>query len=372
MGEKMQIEKLIEKFYLGSITDNEMVFLLNYLKEKEPNHEILSHYQVMWEKAGEFNEKIDSKSIYDKIVREVSYYGVGLKSATESPDRLGFIGYFRTFMRYAAVFVFAFGLFWLTQSILFKKPATPQIIAKEQITRVEVPYGSKSRVILPDGSVVTLNSGSNLMYSSSGFDSLNRSVYLTGEGFFDVIKDNERPFYVNTSEIKLKVLGTTFNIKAYPDENIEEATLVTGKVEIFFRSDKYEKGTSVLLKPDQIAIFDKSEKSFHSINKSNRTNNEIVPVKLKTVNSHTSLRTEQIISWKENKLIFDNEPFSNLVTRIERWYDVKIIVKYPELNAARFTGKFDKETFEQVLRALVLVTPFDYEIKRNIITISKR
>lgn len=371
MENKMLIEKLIEKFYLESLTDNEMSFLLNYLKEKEPHHEIFSYYEVRWDKADEYNETIDSKSIYDKIVRDVSFSRLGLKSVTEIPDRAVFRAYIKKFIRYAAVFVFAFGIFWLTQSILFRKATTPQIAVKEQITRIEVPYGSKSRVILPDGSVVNLNSGSSLMYSNSGFDSISRSVSLTGEGFFSVTKDSERPFYVNTSGIKLKVLGTTFNIKAYPDDNTEEATLVSGKVEIYASSDKTESGKSIVLKPGQIAIFDKAENNFHSINKTNLTNNEIVPVKLKAINLQPSFKTEQTIAWKDNRLIFDNEQFSNLVVKIERWYDVKIVVNYPELNRARFTGKFDKETLEQVLKALVTVTPFNYNIKQNLITISK-
>jgi ferric-dicitrate binding protein FerR (iron transport regulator) len=371
MENKMKIEKLIENYYLESITDDEMVLLLNYLKDKEPQHEILSYYKEIWEKAGEYNETIDSKGIYDKIVRDVSFSRVGLKSATESPERVVFRASLRTFMRYAAVFAFGFGLFWLTQSILFNKTTTPKIVLKGQITRVEVPYGSKSRVVLPDGSVVNLNSGSNLMYSSSDFDSINRSVSITGEGFFSVTKDTERPFYVNTPGIKLKVLGTTFNIKAYPDENTEETTLITGKVEIFASSDKTESGKPIVLKPNQIAIFDKSKNDFESINKTVSTNDKIVPAKFKAINSQPFFKTEQTIAWKENRLIFDNEQFSSLIVKIERWYDVKIVVNYPELNSARFTGKFDKETLEEVLKALVTVTPFNFKIKQNLITISR-
>jgi ferric-dicitrate binding protein FerR (iron transport regulator) len=371
MENKIQIEKLIENYYLESITDDEMVFLLNYLKDKEPQHEILAYYKVIWEKAGEYNETIDSKGIYDKIVRDVSFTRVGLKSATESPERVVLRAYIRTLMRYSAVFVLAFGLFWLTQSNLFRKKITPQLSVKEQITRIEVPYGSKSRVVLPDGSSVNLNSGSDLMYSSLSFDSISRSVSLIGEGFFTITKDIERPFYVNTRGIKLKVLGTTFNVKAYPDDNTEEATLVSGKVEIFASSDKTESGKPIVLKPNQIAIFDKSKNNFESINKTHSTNVQIVPAKLKTINSQTFLKTEQTISWKENRLIFDNEQFSSLIVKIERWYDVKIVVNYPELNSARFTGKFDRETLEQVLKALATVTPFNYNIKQNLITISK-
>jgi ferric-dicitrate binding protein FerR (iron transport regulator) len=236
---------------------------------------------------------------------------------------------------------------------------------------MEVPYGSKSRIVLPDGSVVNLNSGSSLKYSSSDFNSGSRSVLLTGEGFFSVTKDSKRPFYVTTPGIKVKVLGTTFNVKAYPDENIEEATLVSGMVEIYASSDKTEKGKPIVLKPNQRAVFLKSENSFLTSD-SAMVSPVTTPVKLKTINLQSSSMTEQTISWKENKLIFDNEPFSSLLIRIERWYDVKIEVNYPELNSARFTGKFDKETLEQVLNALVTVTPFNYNIKQNLITISKK
>ncbi len=227
-------------------------------------------------------------------------------------------------------------------------------------------------VVLPDGSVVNLNSGSSLTYSISDFDSVNRSVFLIGEGFFNVAKNAKRPFYVNTHGMKLKVLGTTFNVKAYPDENTEEATLVSGKVEIYASSDKMESGKPVVLKPNQIAIFDKSKNNLHSFSKTDLTSTEIVPAKLRAVNSQPALKTNQTISWKENMLTFDNENFNDLIVKIERWYDVKIVVNDPELLSVRFTGRFDKENIEQVLNALVTIAPFNYTIKQNLITISKK
>jgi ferric-dicitrate binding protein FerR (iron transport regulator) len=251
------------------------------------------------------------------------------------------------------------------------KKTTPQRAVTTQITRVEVPYGSKSRVVFPDGSVVTLNSGSILKYSDSDFDSLSRSVFITGEGFFNITKDPSRPFYVNTPGIKLKVLGTTFNVKAYPEDNIEEATLVSGKIEIYASSDKTESGKTIVLKPNQSAVFVKSGNNFHSLNNIDQSDPKITHVKLKTVNLQSSSKTEQIISWHDSKLVFDNESFSNIVTIIERWYDVKILVNYPELLSVRFTGKFDKETLEQVLNALKTINPFNYTIKQNQVTISK-
>ena len=367
----MQIEKLIKKFYLGTLTNEELTFLLNYLKDEEPQHEVLVFYQNMWDKIEEYNNDIDSQGLYNQIIKTIGTSEGGRVPATGSSKEILFTGYVRLVIRYAAVFILAFGLSWLVHLFFWNRTTTPPMPMAEQIQTVEVPYGSKSRIVLPDGSVVNLNSGSSLKYSSSDFSFGSRSVLLTGEGFFSVTKDSERPFYVTTSGIKVKVLGTTFNIKAYPDENIEEATLVSGKVEIYASSDKTEKEKPIVLKPNQRAVFLKSKNNF-LINDSGMVSPVSTPVKLKAVNLQPSSKTEQTISWKENKLIFDNESFSSLVIRIERWYDVKIIVNYPELNSARFTGKFDKETLEQVLNALVTVTPFNYNIKQNLITISEK
>jgi len=363
----MQIEKLIKKFYLGKLTNMELTFLLSHLKEKEPSHELLELYQRMWDRADGTESNINSEDIYNKVVSKVE---VRLESVTGSPAKVGFRGYVGTLMRYAAVFILSFGLSWLVHSLFISK--TNSVIIADQIHRVEVPYGSKSRIILPDSSVVTLNSGSSLKYSSSDFSSGSRSVSLIGEGFFSVTKDSTRPFYVTTPEIKVKVLGTTFNIKAYPEENIEEATLVTGKVEIYASIDIAEEGKPIVLRPNQNAVFIKSRNSIPPVVNPKMDKPEIIPVELRTIELQPVSKTEQTISWKDNMLIFDNESFSTLVVKLERWYNVNIVVNYPELNSVRFTGKFDKETLEQVLKALVTVTPFNYNIKQNLITISKK
>jgi transmembrane sensor len=370
MENKMQIETLIKKFYHGTLTKEEMVFLLKYLKEKEPQHDVLRFYQDTWDKVGGYNNDIDSKRLYHQIVNKIGISGWGLMPATGSSKEIKFMGKVSSIIRYAAIFIVAFGLSWLVNLYFGNRSTILPVPIAAQIQTVEVPYGSKSCIILPDGSVVNLNSGSSLKYSSSDFNSVGRSVFLTGEGFFNVTKDSARPFYVTTPGIKVKVLGTTFNVKAYLDENTEEATLVSGKVEIYASFDNIKKGKAILLKPNQKAVFMKSENNL-IISDTGMVSPAIIPVKLKSVNIESSSKTEHTISWKENKLVFDNEPFSSLVIRIERWYNVKILIDYPKLNSARFTGEFDKETLEQVLNALVTVTPFNYTIKQNRITISE-
>jgi transmembrane sensor len=367
MENNMQIQELIDKFYLGTVTSEERTLLLSYLKEKEPLHEVLAFYQNEWDKSSVNNNDIDSERIYNETI---SRLGVGMKSLSGNIEKVKPVVSARLVMRYAAIFIFAFGLSWFVHSYYLNQTLPAEKMA-EHIQSVKVPYGSKSHVLLSDGTVVILNSGSSLKYSDSGLNSNNRSVFLTGEGFFNVTKDSTRPFYVTTQGIKVKVLGTTFNIKAYPEEDIEETTLVTGKVEIYSSSDKSEVGNPIILKPNQRAVFIKSEKKLRTLDSTELVAREVTPVKLRKVELQPVSRTEQTISWKDNKLIFDNEPFSSLAVKIERWYDVKIIINYPQLNSARFTGKFDKETLEQVFSALVTVIPFDYDINKNLITISK-
>ena len=362
----MQMEELIKKFYLGKLSQEETAFLLNYLKDEEPQHEVLDFYQNLWDKPAGLNNNVDSGKIYKQIVRSI-----GISEEEGNQKKIFLSQYLKEVLRYAAVFILAFGLSWLFHSYFRNETKTQSVSMVEQSQIIEVPYGSKSRVVLPDGSVVTLNSGSILKYSNSDFCSDNRSVYLTGEGFFSVTKNPIKPFYVKTPGIKVKVLGTTFNVKAYADEDIEEATLVSGKVEIYHSSDKTEMEKPIVLKPNQRAVFLKSKKEFFT-NDSAMICPVITPVQLKKVSLQSSSKTEQTILWKENTLVFDNEPFNSLVIKIERWYAVKILVNYKELNSARFSGKFDKETVEQVLNALKTVTPFNYNIKQNLITISEK
>jgi len=369
MGNNMQIENLIKKFHLGTLTKEEMSFLLNYLASKEPQHELLAYYKNTWDKAYEESSDIDSMELYNRITKSA-----GISDGTVYPvsrsEKHRLAVRLRPVLQYAAVFIIAFSLSWLAQSLSRDKTAVPLTPVAEQIQIIEVPYGSKSRIVLPDSSVVILNSGSSIKYANSDFNLNRRSVQLTGEGFFNIKKNPSKPFYVTTPGMKVKVLGTTFNVKAYTDEDIEETTLVSGKVEIYSSSDEAEKEKPLVLKPNQRAVFIKSKKDL--IQKDTlMTSQKIIPVKLQKINLQSSSMTEQTISWKENTLVFDNESFNSLVVKIERWYNVKIQVDYPELVSARFTGKFDKETLEQVLSALVTVTPFRYDINQNHITISK-
>ena len=207
--------------------------------------------------------------------------------------------------------------------------------SSESLQVFSVPLGSRSKVILADGTEVSLNSGSELKYSS-GFSSVNRVVSLSGEGFFTVKSDPQHPFTVKTSDFDIKVTGTKFNVCSYPDNKFSAATLAEGKIGLQL------KGNSRILDVDPGKKF-----------QLDRGTQKI---------SLTDADIESEIAWKDGEFIFRKIPFPELVHRLERCYDVKLNCSGSELQNYAFTGRFkNQETIWQVLDALKLTSPIDYQ-----------
>ncbi|MDP4290953.1 MAG: FecR family protein [Bacteroidota bacterium] len=283
-------------------------------------------------------------------------------------------------LRYAAIFIIAGALTW------FLKPSPIQNAAstKTHFFNIKVAYGSKSTIELPDGSIVTLNSGSTLSYPDK-FETGSRTVLLNGEAFFEVKKNANRPFYVKTKDITIKVLGTKFNVKSYPDENTSETTLVCGSVEILQNNGANNKteneNAHIFLKPNQKAIFTRKtgvtelqdlDQAREQPNESDKTSAD-APIQLITkIAMQDQDETNSDIAWKNNNLILNNERFSDIIKKLERWYNVEITLENQALADDRFSGKFDRESITDVLNALNIIEPFHYEIKKNIIIISKK
>lgn len=192
-------------------------------------------------------------------------------------------------------------------------------------------------ITLPDGSKVSLNSGS-IIEIAQGFNESNREVYLEGEAFFEVERDTARPFVVKTeSNLEVKVLGTSFNVKSYKSDKTIETTLVSGKVELI-QSNK--KRPVIALSPNQKATFNKAE---------DKINIEQVS-------------TANITSWKDGVLIFDNEPVENVLNSLERWYKVRIRIKDREINTYTFSGKVNRKTnIAEVLELIKASSPVKYQ-----------
>lgn len=204
-------------------------------------------------------------------------------------------------------------------------------------------YGSRSEVVLPDGSIVKLNAGSNLDYH---YDKINqtRKVDFSGEAFFEVAK-SKKPFVIETSDgLTVKVLGTKFNLSTYPEDRMAQTSLFEGKVELS------QKGSpSLILEPGQMAILDKK------LNEIKYTEGEI---------SHTT-------SWMQNKLYMENMSLHEVCTKLERWYDVRITLVSSDLGEKiHYTGVLKEQTVLDVLNALCHLSSISYKLNGKEITIS--
>lgn len=241
-----------------------------------------------------------------------------------------------------------------------------QVDHKELVSEISTRHGSRTMVTLPDGSIVFLNVSSKLTYDYGKDDS--RQVVLEGEAFFDVFKDEQRPFIIHTRKMDITVLGTTFNVRAYEEDKTVETSLIQGKVEVTIKGDVPKK---VILSPNQkIVLFNEVQQPrVMPVPVTGNPDKESYRLEEVTVNPHDSLVAET--AWKENCLVFNNERFADIALKMERWYDVQIIFEDKQVEDYRFTGTFINETVDQTLEALRFTSPFQYRIDKKKIIIKR-
>ncbi|MCX6317829.1 MAG: FecR family protein [Bacteroidetes bacterium] len=235
------------------------------------------------------------------------------------------------------------------------------------INEVSTRPGSKSMVKLPDGSTVWLNAGSKISYTKD-FGKDIREVYLTGEGFFDVTKNKEKPFIIHTSSINIKVLGTSFNVRAYPEDKQTETSLIHGSIEVTIKNRPNDK---IILSPSEKLIVEnnqalQTENVKPSTVKAVPATAAVAPmVSINKLKYNVADSTVAETQWINNKLVFRDESFADLAVRMERWYDVNIEINDPVLRQARLNGIFEKETIQQALEALRLSLPLSFKYDQN-------
>lgn len=212
-----------------------------------------------------------------------------------------------------------------------------------------VPYGKTFKLILSDSTTVHLNAGSSLKYPVKFINDRNRQVFLTGEGYFDVREDKNRPFIVTNGTMDVRVLGTKFNISAYPEDTQISTVLVEGSVSLYSNTEEYSSETSHLLQPNKMASW-------------NRSNESIV------INS---VDTDIYTGWINGRLVIKKMPFKNIIQKLQRHYKVTIHNTVEQLDNRIFTASFDTESIEEVLNTFALETPFEYTVNDNLIEISE-
>lgn len=264
----------------------------------------------------------------------------------------------------AAAVIITLGYF-LLHGIAVKAPVT----IAEKIVEVEARKGLRKTLFLPDGTMVRLNGGSSIHYDSNMQQKDTRVVTLSGEAYFDVAKDKDRGFIIHTDKIAIKVLGTAFNVKAYPQDRVTETTLMHGSIELTLNNKPYQK---IILKPrEKLALIDdvpeaapvrpgvKAVAPSQSFNKEKLIVQDIVPVKVE------DKEYVKEVSWVEDEFVFQNETLEELAPGMERWFNVQIRIDNPQIKAFHFTGIFHKETIEQALTAMQFIKPFKFNITDN-------
>lgn len=239
----------------------------------------------------------------------------------------------------------------------------PEILAAQSYAFTTA-LAEKRKITLPDNSTVLLNAGSELLLDKD-FGTKNRLVSLKGEGYFEVQHNAEKPFIVGVQGYDVKVLGTVFNVKAYPGEKKSETSLISGKVEIYL---KHATTAYKTLRPEEKFVITENLEALPA-----STPADIKPRTASTAVMPLSYNRNQVnleTAWSQNRLVFENETFSDIREKLERWFNVQIIFEDKIVEKYTFTATFEKEDINQVMKALQASYGFKYSIKENEIKIS--
>jgi ferric-dicitrate binding protein FerR (iron transport regulator) len=214
-----------------------------------------------------------------------------------------------------------------------------------QYAEAIVPNGQKSEIVLPDNTHIWLNSGTRLKYPVK-FGSGKREVFLDGEAYFEVAHNANAPFIVNAKNVAVKVLGTTFNVKAYYDESQVETALLSGKIKLLI-----DNRDEIDVHPGELVNISGSQKSV----------------------SKSGFNSEEIVGWKNNRLVFRDDTFSNLVKKIERWYDVEIIYDEKLYDHKRLTVELrEGESIDRLMQIIEKTMNINYHINKQKIYIKPK
>ncbi|MCL3781998.1 FecR family protein [Prolixibacteraceae bacterium JC049] len=330
--EKEKIEILLASILMGEPSLEEKKQFGEWYNASDENRALYQFYKRVWNIApnkGEYHQFNASKALNGFMVR------VNHKEKS------------RHHWRYAiswavgvvATLLVVFGLNWLTQD-------EKQVFGVPQLMTVEVPRGDKAWINLPDGTKVMLNAESSLKYYSD-FGREHRKIYLSGEAMFDVTHQ-DNPFLVDiNNKATVKVLGTQFNITAYPDEEVIETTLKKGKVHFQVK----EHSQLVKMKPGECVKYSPKDNTI----------------------SVSNVDINQYCGWVDNWLIIRDESLKRICKRLSRRFDVDFIIN-PEIanQLYHFDAAFKDESLEEVLDALTISGGLKYKLSRKEVIIDKK
>ncbi|WP_164675031.1 FecR family protein [Anditalea andensis] len=315
----IKIKNLLLKYLNDECTDEEI---------EEIRHIFLDgKYQEEWKQALEEDavHQMDQKPLgrMDKENVDSLYQKILIKTQVKPKSRLIYAYWWKAV---AAVLVMGVMGYFIFNNVFYN----PQTMVE-----VSTLTGERIKIMLPDSSTIWLNDESKLSYSEK-FEGDTRDVYLEGKAFFEVKENKEKPFLVHSGTLVIKVLGTSFDIKAYKDDKDIAVTVATGKVSVI--RDKVALPYRTLLAGDQLA-YDKEAKEF----------------------MEQKIEVDDILAWKEGRLIFVDETVGDIARSLERRYDIKFVFVNPADKNQRVTFKQKGSNLKDVLQIFSLVAGLEYQ-----------
>ncbi len=352
---------LLSKKMSGEIAPQELIELEGLIQEHPEWQHAIQTLEDLWEHKAVVNT-VAEEDAYLLHIHRMNEMGIPFDGRSVQAGR------YKTWYWVAAAVAASVILFFVFNPFgNDNKEAAGQPIA---INEVSVRKGSTSKIILPDGSEVWLNAGSKLVYDKE-YGEKGREVSLTGEGFFDVKKMQDVPFIIHTANIHIKVLGTTFNVKAYPEDNKTETSLLHGSVEVTINGRPKDK---IILSPSEKLIVENDGSFREETQKQKADIKLLVPTPVISINKLLYNPADSAVAevqWVNNRLVFRDEAFGDLAARLERRYDVHIEIKEEAIAEERLNGVFESENILQVLDALKESIPFRYSKEGNSIIIHR-
>jgi len=347
---------LLAKKVAGEASAEELQQLENLLKLNPDWAYQAEHIQHLWQ--GNSKSEQESESAFEKHLQRMKEAGIDLQPEVPPIRPAAKYRKIKKIFAYSAAAIVVFliaGFIWLNSN---KKNTLST--SEKNYSEVSSPFGSKTKLVLPDSTVVWLNAGSRLTYNEH-FGITNRNTTLIGEAFFDVRKSTV-PFTIRANNIQIKVLGTAFNVKAYPEDKATETSLIRGRVEVTL--DK-RPGEPIVLKPNEKLIV--ANEKIESKTEIQKKDPKVVIDELTRINDTTIIET----SWVHNELIFQDEAFRDIAHKMERWYGFTIEIADDKIADQRLSGTFTSETIQEALTALQYSTKFHYSIKGKQVMITQ-
>lgn len=325
--------RLIVNYLSGECSADELAEVKQWIKSDASHKLKIEALQKIWD-AGWIDDNLNKTERAWSEIEKLINTEVQVKSLSLKPRIYSSM---KQILKVAAVIIFIIGGYFLLQKFL---PHTDKSYAAWNVKSTAL--GQKAILTLFDGTRITLNAESTLKYPKQ-FDRVSREVYLEGEAYFEVARNSSKPFVVHTNDVTTTVLGTVFNVKAFPEENSIMVSLVEGKIKVE-KSNQTLKSTATILFPTQQYVL-----------KRNHQSAEI-----------TNFDPVQITGWKNDIYKFENESLENVFVTLSRAFGIKFILADNSLKYKKITTLFNQDSFWTVVKVLQKFSDLEYKtIEQN-------